>query len=44
MAEIIKIEGITDHIVEVSINRPENYNTFNKELRLSLAENLQKRR
>ena len=42
MAEIIKIEGITDHVVEVLINRPENYKTFNTELRLSLAENLRK--
>ncbi len=42
MSEIIKIEHITDHVVEVLINRPENYNTFNTELRLSLAENLRK--
>ena len=42
MSEIIKVEHITDHIVEVLINRPENYNTFNTELRLSLAENLRK--
>ena len=42
MSEIIKVEHLTDHIVEVLINRPENYNTFNTELRLSLAENLRK--
>ena len=42
MSEIVKIEHIMDHIVEVLINRPENYNTFNTELRLSLAENLRK--
>ena len=42
MSEIIKTEAITDHVVEVLINRPENYNTFNTQLRLSLAENLQK--
>ena len=42
MSEIIKVEHITDHVVEVLINRPENYNTFNTELRLSLAENLRK--
>ena len=42
MSEIIKVEHLTNHIVEVLINRPENYNTFNTELRLSLAENLRK--
>ena len=42
MSEIIKVEHITDHVTEVLINRPENYNTFNTELRLSLAENLRK--
>ena len=42
MSEIIKIEDIADHVVEVVINRPENYNTFNTELRLSLAEKLRK--
>ena len=42
MSEIIIVEHLTDHIVEVLINRPENYNTFNTELRLSLAENLRK--
>ena len=42
MSEIIKTDGITDHVVEVLINRPENYNTFNTELRLSLTENLRK--
>ena len=42
MSEIVKIEDITDHVVEVIINRPENYNTFNTELRLSLTEKLQK--
>ena len=42
MSEIIKTEGTTDHVVEVLINRPENYNTFNTELRLSLAESLRK--
>ncbi len=26
MSEIIKIEDIADHVVEVVINRPENYN------------------
>ena len=28
MSEIIKIEDVTDHVVEVLINRPENYNTL----------------
>ena len=42
MAKIVKIECITDHVVEVLINRPENYNTFNTKLRLILTENLQK--
>ena len=42
MSEIIKIEDIADHVVEVVINRPENYNTFNTELRLSLAKKLRK--
>ena len=42
MSDIIKVEHITDHVVEVLINRPENYNTFNTELRLTLAENLRK--
>ena len=42
MSEIIKIEDLTDHVVEVLINRPENYNTFNTELRLSLSEKLRK--
>ena len=42
MSEIIKVEHITDHVIEVLINRPENYNTFNTELRLSLAKNLRK--
>ena len=40
MSEIIIVEHLTDHIIEVLINRPENYNTFNTELRLSLAEKL----
>ncbi len=40
MSEIIKTEAITDHVVEVLINRPENYNTFNTQLRLRLAESL----
>ena len=42
MSEIIKVEHLTDHTVEVLINRPENYNTFNTELRLGLAEKLRK--
>ena len=42
MSEIIKVEHLTDHIVEILINRPEDYNTFNTELRLSLAEKLRK--
>ena len=42
MSEIIKTEAITDHVVEVLINRPENYNTFNTQLRLRLAENLRR--
>ena len=42
MSEIIKVEHLTDHIVEVLINRPKNYNTFNTELRASLAEKLNK--
>ena len=40
MSEIILVEHLTNHIVEVLINRPENYNTFNTELRLGLAEKL----
>ena len=42
MSEIVKVEHLTDHIEEVLINRPENYNTFNTELRLGLAEKLRK--
>ena len=42
MSEIVKIKYITEHVVEVLINRPENYNTFNTELRLGLAGELRK--
>jgi 2-(1,2-epoxy-1,2-dihydrophenyl)acetyl-CoA isomerase len=36
MLDIVKVNSIDDHVSELIINRPDQYNTFNTELRLKL--------
>ena len=40
MPEVVKVKSIDDHVSEIIINRPDQYNSFNTDLRLKLAESI----